>query len=107
MDEVLIWFETNKNKLHPIVLAAEVYKRLATNQTFKHSNGKTSRLVMNLILLQNGYTIANIKGLYDSKIEYYQSFEIARTKKVKEDFILLIARTEKESLERYFKKISH
>ena len=31
MDEVLLWFETNKNKLHPIVLAAEVYKRLATN----------------------------------------------------------------------------
>ena len=53
---------------------------------------------MNLILLQNGYTIANIKGLYDSKIEYYQSFKIARIEKVKEDFILLIARTEKESL---------
>ena len=70
MDEVLIWFKTNKNKLRPIVFAAEVYERLATNQTFKHSNDKTSGLVMNLILLQNGYTIANIKGDYDSKIEY-------------------------------------
>ena len=62
---------------------------------------------MNLILLQNRYTIANIKGDFDSKIEYYQSFKIARIKKVKEDFILLIARTKKESLERYIKKISH
>ena len=107
MDELYIWFETNKSKLHPIVLAAEVHETLVTIRPFIDDNGKTFRLIMNLILLQNGYTIANIKGDYNSKMEYHQSLEITQTKKVKEDFVQLIARTEKESLERYINKISH
>jgi Fic family protein/DNA-binding XRE family transcriptional regulator len=107
MDELFIWFETNKSKLHPIVLAAEIHERLVTIYPFIDGNGKTSRLIMNLILLQNGYTIANIKGDSNSKMEYHQSLEITQTKKVKEDFVLIIARTEKESLERYINKISH
>ena len=100
-DELLIWYETKKNKLHPIVLAAEAHERIFTNQTFKDGNGKTSRLIMNLILLHNGYVIANIKGDDYSKKEYCQSLEKAQIQKLKEDFILLIARAQKESLERY------
>lgn len=107
MDELFIWFETNKSKLHPIVLAAEVHERLVTIHPFIHGNGKTSRLIMNLILLQSSYLIANIKGNYNSKMGYHQSLEITQTKKVKEDFVQLIARTEKESLERSINKISH
>jgi Fic family protein/DNA-binding XRE family transcriptional regulator len=105
MDELFIWLETNKSKLHPIVLAAEVHERLVTIHPFNDGNGKTSRLVMNLILLQNGYIIANIKGDYHNRIKYNQSLEIAQTKNIKEDFILFIARMEKESLERYSNKI--
>lgn len=101
MEDFFIWYETNKNKLHPIVLAAEMHERIVTIHPFIDGNGRTSRLVMNLILLQNGYIIANIKGDYDSRMQYYQALETAQTKNNKEDFILFIAQIEKESLERY------
>lgn len=101
MEEFFIWFETNKNNLHPIVLAAEMHERLVTIHPFIDGNGRTSRLVMNLILLQHGYIIANIKGDYESRMQYYQALETAQTKNNKEDFILFIAQMEKESLERY------
>ncbi len=105
MEDFFIWYETNKNNLHPIVLAAEMHERLATIHPFIDGNGRTSRLVMNLILLQNGYVIANIKGDYDSRMQYYNALEIAQTKNKKEDFLLFVAQIEKESLERYLQII--
>jgi Fic family protein len=44
-------------------LAAEMHERLVTYSSFVDGNGGTSRLVANLVLLQHGYIIANIKGL--------------------------------------------
>lgn len=105
MEDYFIWYETNKNKLHPIVLAAEMHERLVTIHPFIDGNGRTSRLVMNLILLQNGYVIANIKGDYESRMCYYQALETAQTKNNNEDFILFVAQMEKESLERYLEII--
>lgn len=101
MEDYFIWYEINKNKLHPIILAAEMHERLVTIHPFIDGNGRTSRLVMNLILLQKGYIIANIKGDYDSRMQYYQTLETAQTKNNKEDFLLFVAQTEKENLERY------
>ena len=101
MEDFFIWYESNKNGLHPIILAAELHERIMTIHPFIDGNGRTSRLVMNLILLQHGYVIANIKGDYDSRMQYYNTLETAQTKNNKEDFLLLVAQTEKESLERY------
>ncbi|TDD77363.1 Fic family protein [Flavobacterium caseinilyticum] len=101
MEDYFIWYQTNKSSLHPIVLAAEMHERLVTIHPFIDGNGRTSRLVMNLILLQHGYIIANIKGDYESRMQYYQTLETAQTKNNKEDFLLFIAQIEKESLERY------
>ena len=106
MEDYFIWMEENKNKLHPVILAAEMHERLATIHPFIDGNGKTSRLIMNLILLQNGYVIANIKGDYETKMKYYQTLEIAQASGNKEDFILLIAQTEKECMQRYLDIIS-
>ena len=101
MEEYFIWYEINKNKLHPVILAAEMHERLVTIHPFIDGNGRTSRLVMNLILMQKGYLIANIKGDYENRMQYYQSLETAQIKKDKEDFLFFIAKIEKESLERY------
>ena len=101
MEDYFIWYETNKNKLHPVVLAAEMHERLVTIHPFIDGNGRSSRLVMNLILLQHGFVIANIKGDYDTRMNYYQSLETAQSSSNKEDFLLFIAQIEKESLERY------
>ena len=101
MEDYFLWYESQKNKLHPVILAAEMHERLVTIHPFIDGNGRTSRLVMNLILLQHGFVIANIKGDYDNRMNYYQALETAQTKGDKEDFLFFIARNEKESLERY------
>jgi Fic family protein/DNA-binding XRE family transcriptional regulator len=105
MEDFFVWYESHKNALHPIVLAAELHERLVTIHPFIDGNGRTSRLIMNLILLQNGYVIANIKGNYESRMQYYTALETAQTKNNNEDFLLFIAQIEKESLERYLEII--
>lgn len=106
MEDFFVWYEINKNKLHPVILAAEMHERIASIQPFIDGNGRTSRLIMNLILLQNGYVIANIKGDYDTQTKYYKALETAQIKNNKEDFILFIAQTEKQSLQHYISTIS-
>jgi Fic family protein/DNA-binding XRE family transcriptional regulator len=107
MEDYFIWYESQKNKLHPLILAAEMHERLVNIHPFIDGNGRTSRLVMNLILLQHGYVIANIKGNYDNRMKYYNALESAQIKNNKEDFLLFIAKVERESLERYLSLINH
>ncbi|WP_347051980.1 Fic family protein [Flavobacterium olei] len=101
MEDYFLWYEINKNRLHAVVLAAKMHERLVKIHPFIDGNGRTSRLIMNLILLQKGYLIANIKGDYENRMQYYQTLETAQTKNNKEDFLLFIAQIEKQSLERY------
>lgn len=101
MEELMIWYKTNHKKMHPVILAAEMHERLVTIHPFVDGNGRTSRLLMNLILLQHGYVIANIKGTYESRMKYYNSLEKCQVEHNKEDFLHFIAQTEKECLERY------
>lgn len=101
MEDYFNWYEINKSNLHPVILAIEMQKRLLTIYPFINGNGKVSRLIMNFILLQNGYTIANIKGDNDQRLKYYQALEIAITNSNREDFSLFIAQIEKESLAQY------
>ncbi|GAA4466447.1 Fic family protein [Nemorincola caseinilytica] len=101
MEDYFIFYNENKTTLHPVVLAAEMHEQLATIHPFIDGNGRTARLVMNLILLQNDYPIANIKGDAASRKAYYASLEKAQTQNDKSDFIQLIAETEKGSLNKY------
>lgn len=101
MEELIIWYKTNYKKMHPVILAAEMHERLVTIHPFIDGNGRTSRLLMNLILLQHGYVIANIKGTSESRIKYYNALEKCQVTQNKEDFLLFIAQTEKDCLERY------
>ena len=101
MEDYFIWYEENKNTLHPVVLAAEMHERLVTIHPFIDGNGRTSRLVMNLILIKNGFVIANIKGDTASRMTYYNALETAQADADKTNFLELVAETELQALERY------
>ena len=106
MEEYFIWYQCNKVHLHPVILAAEMHEKLVTIHPFIDGNGRTARLVMNLILLKHGYSIANIKGDAASRMAYYTALENVQTQQSKTDFLLLVAQTEHDSISRYLNIIS-
>jgi len=75
MEDFFIHYEKQKKRLHPVILAAEMHERLATIHPFVDGNGRTSRLIMNFILLKNGYTITILKGDTTSKLQYFKALE--------------------------------
>ena len=103
MEDFFIWYKQNRKKLHPIILAAEMHERLVTIHPFIDGNGRTSRLLMNLILLQHGFVIANIKGDNSSRLAYYTALEEAQTNGNKIPFLNFVAQVEYDALERYLK----
>jgi Fic family protein len=108
MEDYFHFYEMNKNLLHPVVLSAEMHEKLVSIHPFIDGNGRTSRLVMNLILLQNGFPLAIIGGDYESRMAYYNALESVQTKKNNADFVLFITQKVKENLLRYlniFKQI--
>jgi Fic family protein/DNA-binding Xre family transcriptional regulator len=98
MEDYFIFYETQKDILHPVVLAAEMHERLVTIHPFIDGNGRTSRLVMNLILLKNGFTIANLKGNFDDRMRYYKALEQVQVNHESDMFYELIAEHVESSL---------
>jgi cell filamentation protein, protein adenylyltransferase len=91
MEELSLWIQEEANKLHPVIFAAEIHERIATIHPFIDGNGRTARLLMNLVLLQNGYPITNIPGDTESRLSYYNALEKCNLDEDKTDFLLLIA----------------
>jgi Fic family protein len=60
---------------------------------------------MNLVLLQNGYPIAILKGDTQSRLQYYAALEVAQTTGDKQPFLLLIIANVKDALERVLKVV--
>lgn len=86
MEEYFLFYETNKNTMHPVLLAAEMHERLVTIHPFVDGNGRTSRLIMNLILMQHGFPITHISGDKESRFNYYKSLEATRVNNDKNKF---------------------
>ena len=101
MEDVFAFYRINKNKTHPVLLAAEMHQKIVTVHPFIDGNGRTCRLIMNLILLQNGYTIANLKGNNTSRLQYYKALEDIQVKKSTIDFNILIIQTAIDSLKEH------
>jgi Fic family protein len=98
MDGYFEFYELNKRTMHPVLLAAEMHERLATIHPFIDGNGRTARLVMNLVLLQNGYTLVNIKGNLKNRLKYYQALEQVQLNHEHTEFYKLILSSAEKSL---------
>lgn len=98
MEDYFRYYQQYRYQLHPVVLAAEMHERLVSIHPFIDGNGRTSRLIMNLILLQHGYTIANLKGDAPSRLAYYQALESVQINNEPQPFYQLVANAVEESL---------
>jgi len=64
------WLKDSGKRIHPVELAALAHHRLTEIHPFIDGNGRTARLVMNLILFRNGFPPAVI--LRVNRKQYYQ-----------------------------------
>ncbi|WNY28760.1 hypothetical protein MmiEs2_09630 [Methanimicrococcus stummii] len=71
------WFNQNEHQLHPVEFAALVHKKFVFIHPFVDGNGRVARLLMNLVLLRNNYSIAIIPAILRS--EYIRLLELAHT----------------------------
>lgn len=102
MEDFLIRFQEMEVKgTHPILIATYLHDELARIHPFIDGNGRTSRLLMNLYLLQHGFIIVNLKGSNEARRMYYNALETSHTQKRPESFQKLVAESEKASLKRY------
>lgn len=99
--EKLILDYSKWNKYHPIVQAALLHGELVKIHPFVDGNGRTSRLIMNLSLMNNGYNPVIIKK--ENRLEYYEFLDKAHINGDYTDFVKLIIKLEKEAIERYLK----
>ncbi len=77
IDAALHWLRLEGPFMHPIAHAAEVHLRLYTLQPFSSFNGSCARLAMNLVLLEEGYPMMNIRGDDVSRQLYLRTLEQA------------------------------
>ncbi|WP_100372314.1 Fic family protein [Bacillus sp. FJAT-45037] len=105
MAKLFTWYEQNKDAMHPVELAARFHFQYVYIHPFSDGNGRTARLLMNLILLSHGYPPAIVKAENSQRLEYYKTLEIASVKKELEPFIDLIAGCVQDSLNNYLNVI--
>lgn len=91
--------EMEAEKVHPVLIAAYLHEVLVRIHPFTDGNGRTSRLLMNLHLLRNGYTLVNLKGSDEARRIYYDALEKSHSDPV--PFQKLVAEAEISSLRSY------
>lgn len=76
--EFFDWYNQNKNKMHPVHLAALVHFRFVSIHPFGDGNGRITRLFMNYVLHKNGYPMLIID--YTNRRSYYNALETSNIK---------------------------
>lgn len=100
MEEFMSRFkEMEAQGMHPVLVAAFLHEVLVRIHPFIDGNGRTSRLLMNLYLLRNGYTIVNLKGSDDVRRIYYDALETSHVDPI--PFQRLVIEAEISSLKSY------
>jgi transcriptional regulator with XRE-family HTH domain/fido (protein-threonine AMPylation protein) len=101
MKKLVAELNDTSEKLHPVMLAAFAHKHLVDIHPFTDGNGRTARLLMNLILVNKGYQIVSIPPIL--RAEYIGALVAAQRDKNPSDteFFQLIAECEIEAQKDY------
>ena len=73
LKDFILWYDSSKNKLHPVELAAMVHLKFVRIHPFGDGNGRISRMLMNFILHKNGFPMLDIS--YKNRSSYYTALE--------------------------------
>ena len=95
---ILKEFTINK-KLYPVEHAALFHLKFKGIHSFVDGNGRTGRLVLNLVLMQAGYLPVNVK--YSDCKRYYESFDTYYQNNSQSGMIGIITDLPEERLTQY------
>lgn len=104
MERLFSWLKEASLCLHPVELAGEAHYRLATVHPFVDGNGRTARLLMNLLLMMEGFPPAIIRKR--DRLAYLNSLEKAQSGGSLDDYFQIIAEAVDRSLDIYLDAIS-
>ena len=90
MEELVQWLNSDEAlQLHPVEYAALAHYKLVYVHPFVDGNGRTSRLLMNVVLMQARYPPITIRK--EQRVEYYNALDTANEGDVR-PFIRFIAK---------------
>lgn len=103
MEELMRWLKKNEKALHPVELAALLHHKVVYIHPFFDGNGRTARLVMNVLLMRRGFPLAII--LKNDRKKYYRVLQAA-DKGNEAALTLFIAQAVECSLDLYLRTFS-
>ncbi len=98
MAEFVEWLHRAQSE-HPVTVAADAHFKLVTIHPFVDGNGRTARLLMNLILLIHGYPMVVIRN--EERTEYLDAVNRGQVKKDLAPLYVLIEHSVEHSLDTY------
>ncbi|MFQ6112179.1 MAG: Fic family protein, partial [Nitrospinota bacterium] len=96
MGAMMRWYEEEGPGLHAIELASLLHHRFVAIHPFNDGNGRTARLLMNLILMREGYEPAIIR--LEERADYFEALRQADEGNAT-PFILMVERAVARSLQ--------
>ena len=102
MKQFITWLRAD-NSDHIVKIAADAHYRLVSIHPFSDGNGRTSRLLMNLLLMQQGYPPTIIRK--EDRASYIDSLEKAQTGGELSDYYDLIYEAVDRSLDIYLEAL--
>jgi Fic family protein len=103
MRDLINWFIKNRKKLHPVELSAQLHHRLVYIHPFFDGNGRTARLVMNIVLMRSKYPLVVI--LKNDRKKYYRVLDQADKGNLK-PVVQFVAQAVERSLDIYLKTLT-
>lgn len=103
MENFIHWYNTEAQNLHPIERAAMVHVIFVGIHPFIDGNGRTSRLLLNLELMKNGYPPIVIRT--ENRLKYYSALDKVHTTGDNKDFIEIVKEEVNRTLDLYLKVI--
>jgi Fic family protein len=82
---LLRWYNSNKKKLHPLIITAYFHAAFEAIHPFVDGNGRTGRLLLNFILHKYHFPMIDIPN--SKKLKYYECLEDAQQKNKLKKFV--------------------